>query len=789
MSRKINWKKVTFRTIIVLMILGSVGAYFANRFVQSKGFEGLRDFISVYRHNLDLRNDVEPDHLKIKISKKDFKFLKNKRQEALDRGIQINEGNSYVDCELITGDETIEGEIRLKGHMLDHLEGDKWSFRVKTKDEKEYKGMYRFSLQHPGTRNYAYEWVYHELLKSQGIIALKYDFIHLKLNKNDLGIYALEEHFGQHIPQDNNRPRGAILRWNPELYWDWRINELDGKYIDNENGNYASSFVEPYDKGVVRKDSVLVNTYLKGAALLEAFRRGEKVTSEVFDVQKMARFHAIIDLVGGYHSLDWSDVKFFYNSETKKVEPVGYESFSVRETHVLAGQRKPEDYDGLSFDYHDRLFSDPAFFEAYVSALYEICNEEFLNSFIAKIQPDLDKKLGILAHEFPYIKFSFDPYFRNVDLIQENLSLAKPLHAFVEEKNDSIVTISVSPVSDFPIIIESLEIDKGNSYPSTRTEPIPPKARDTYAKYFMIEFKYAGEKVKNPVLKCRIPGGSEIYEIEVLEIPSYTKEELLYPSIPNFQSTDSLLTIREGELFFNQKDVEITGSLSIPRGKTLVMYPGQHFKFSGDGLIGGTGNIRAIGTADAPIIIELNNPHYEVAIDIVDGTCNMEHVQIMGTGDFIKSKRSELNFQHAVFADLDGKLITARHSEIVLNECHSGSVNSWGYFENCLVNINRSTANKGENFMVSAGSLIKIKESEIQAYDQAFELDHISSVTLWVSSIQDVRSIAVLNNASSFQTLGGSLQAGETPFEVDQDSYSTAKSGYNLYKTTTNFEG
>ena len=43
---------------------------------------------------------------------------------------------------------------------------------------------------------------------------------------------------------------------------------------------------------------------------LERFRRGDLITSEVFDVGKMAKFHAIIDLVGGHHSLDWSDVKF-----------------------------------------------------------------------------------------------------------------------------------------------------------------------------------------------------------------------------------------------------------------------------------------------------------------------------------------------------------------------------------------------------------------------------------------------------------------------------------------------
>src|SRR5690606_5561948 len=109
---------------------------------------------------------------------------------------------------------------------------------------------YRFSLQHPGTRNYAYEWVYHKLLAYEGIIHLNYDFIALNLHDQDLGIYAIEEHFGQHVLQHNNRPQGAILRWNPGLYWEWRIDELHGIYLDEEYSAYTSSYPEPYDDGV-----------------------------------------------------------------------------------------------------------------------------------------------------------------------------------------------------------------------------------------------------------------------------------------------------------------------------------------------------------------------------------------------------------------------------------------------------------------------------------------------------------------------------------------------------------
>ncbi|MBK6526583.1 MAG: hypothetical protein IPG07_14195 [Crocinitomicaceae bacterium] len=47
--------------------------------------------------------------------------------------------------------------------------------------------------------------------------------------------------------------------------------------------------------------------------------------------------------------------------------------------------------------------------------------------------------MGVLAHEFPYRKFTFDPYFENIELIRHNLELPKPFHAFKESSTDSTV--------------------------------------------------------------------------------------------------------------------------------------------------------------------------------------------------------------------------------------------------------------------------------------------------------------------------------------------------------------
>ena len=316
MNRKLNRGKLFRRLVIALVLIGVISYYFSNRIVKQYGFSGLSEFLTNYFDNKSLADQYSPEIVQINISDSDYEFIKNKRNEALDRGIQINIGDNYVPCELNLNGEIVEGELRLKGHMVDHLQGDKWSYRVKTKEN--FMEMYRFSLQHPGTRGYVKEWIYHELLAEENIINLHYDFIHLKLNEKDLGIYAVEEHFGQHVLERNNRPNGAIIRWNPELYWEGRIDEYQGKYLEQEYAHYYSTFAEPYDKGKVLKNEQLKANYIEGSIQLEAFRRGELSCSETFDIEKMASFHAIIDLVGGHHSLDWSDVKYYYNPESYK---------------------------------------------------------------------------------------------------------------------------------------------------------------------------------------------------------------------------------------------------------------------------------------------------------------------------------------------------------------------------------------------------------------------------------------------------------------------------------------
>lgn len=783
MRKKIDIAKLIKRSILLIILLGIGAVFFLDRYAKSNGYEGISDFYSIYSSNTELSEQADPVLLKIDMSDQDYEFLESNRQKALDRGVQINIGDNYVPCDLVAGEESTTGEIRLKGHMTDHLQGDKWSFRVKAEDP--IMGMYRFSLQHPATRNFIYEWVYHQLLAQEGIIHLNYNFIQLQLKDKDLGVYAMEEHFGQHVLEHNNRKPGAILRWNPGLYWEWRIDELQERYLDEQYSAYSSSYAEPYDKGVIRKDDELVENYQKGSALLEAFRRGDSAASSVFDVELMARFHAVIDLVGGEHSLDWSDIKFYYNPETGRVEPVGYESFSVRRTVSIAGQRIPNDYHKAQMNYHDQLFADPIFFEAYIRNLERIAEENYFNTFIQSIQEEFDQNSAIIALEWPHREFPFDPYFENIDLIRHNLDLPKAFHAFREpSKNDGSLQLSIAAVSDFPIEFIEIEVD-GEKF-EIKDFVLPAKARNTFTHYVPLNIEVGDVKQENMVIKARIPGSSNTFKVDVIEFPSYRTNPTDLDKVSSLKTLDvhqdAVYNESEGYWYFDRMQIVLDGNYVLEEDEIRIL-PGQTVNFKGGGLYVVNGKFVARGGKDQEIF--LNGSSFSHALKLYDSEAEIMNTQITGSNQFCLIRGGRVILENCAVAGINEKLFNALDAEVVINRTQMGTVASLGTFDRSTLRMFESSCAFGSTFVHAQGSELKMVSCSVNGYDKVFQLDHVSIADMWSCELDQNSQIAALDNASQLFTYSTDLGEAEQGFVLDENSYSTHASSYDLYKSNS----
>ncbi|HUT20842.1 MAG TPA: hypothetical protein VM366_16930, partial [Anaerolineae bacterium] len=77
----------------------------------------------------------------------EYQAMARLRAEALQDGILLQGAEDWHRAQIRFQGETIPVRVRLKGDWVDHLEEDKWSFRVETRNDRALMGMRSFSVQ------------------------------------------------------------------------------------------------------------------------------------------------------------------------------------------------------------------------------------------------------------------------------------------------------------------------------------------------------------------------------------------------------------------------------------------------------------------------------------------------------------------------------------------------------------------------------------------------------------------------------------------------------------------
>lgn len=617
-----------FRLLILAIPVAVIVWFVGNKFFTTKGYDGTGDFLTSLWDEVVHSYEYDEDIVDLYIDEKGMQFLSNRVDKTKARGIHTNKGaDNYIGGSLVYKGDTADVEVRLKGHMMDHFQGDKWSFRIKTKGDDRFRNMSRFTFQHPGTRAYINEWIYHQLASQNDLISLQYDFFRLKLNGEDRGIYAVEEHFAQELAKTNQKPEGVFVRWNPNLYWEGRLDEKDKLAITkNQYMDFSASYVDPYDEGTIEEDPVLLENFQKASWLLEQFRRGELTTSEVFDVKKLATLHALIDLVGGHHSLDWSDVKYFYNGITEKLEPVAYESFSIRPIKHLAGQRHLSFSHGRINDFHDRIFSDMQFYSAYVRELERLSQPKFLNTFFDSVDQKLQQKRAVLAKEFPYKHFEKKAYYKNQNKIRKLLATPLGFYAHFNAINNSVLTLDVANMHEFPFEVMKV---KCNGRKQELQHFLPPKKRGLPIEYSRINVAFDEElkdkNDKNDIeITYRIPGSEIQRELKVTLIPAYTK----FDAVPIEQKIPSFLYLGDDSVIYNKPgEWTLNKPIRLPSEYALNITSPFELNFEDQGALIISSDAAISGSDDNPVRFT-GNENNQSFLSFENGSIESTHVVI-----------------------------------------------------------------------------------------------------------------------------------------------------------------
>ena len=418
--------------------------------------------------------------INISIHSEDATTLENDRNKAkktAQEGMHYN--FSEVPVRINYKNNSYNADLRLKGDRKIHFDEKKHSsYKINLKGEGKIFNVEKFSLMKPRARNYIHEWIFHELIGEGGLIKLKYKFIDLKINGNYEGLYVLEESFGKILLERNKRTNGPIFSIYDEFSTtinDAKFQIYDKKHWLNEENIKTSNIV--YQK-------------------LKDFFEDRNNSDEILDMDKWAWFYAVADINDYYHGLVLGNLRFYYNFDSEKFEPVAFDghrlmpnynkrkfwfstlqvrgpsSFEIAQSCKRVELIKRKSIDNLEFDREidaiDRLrcptgFSKNMykifynkngelnlnFYNKYRNAVLQISSNKFLDTFFKKREKQIKQinskiygdyfLVDHLSHYGPGLYyFTENNFYHKADYLVSQL-IYEPGKIFIHQDGDRII--------------------------------------------------------------------------------------------------------------------------------------------------------------------------------------------------------------------------------------------------------------------------------------------------------------------------------------------------------------
>lgn len=551
-------------------------------------------------------NPYNPPVVNLEIGEEWLEDLARRRADAISTGILIESEAEWTKGRILEKAEEIPLDLRLKGDWLDHLRTDKWAFRVKTKSSYSWKGMQRFTLETPSVKNYLREWLFHQFLQQEDIIAPRYDFVRVNLNNKNAGVYAYEEHFDRPLLEFNNRENGPILKFSDEAYWRNLRREVSG-FGKKGNRQFVQNFevsqVESFQQQVTQTDINLTKQFNIAKDLMYQYKHNLRPADEIFDVDKMAKFYALTDVMQAYHGMIWHNQRFYYNSKTAKIEPIGFDGFGAK---IKSWHDKPfigylvynEDFedDGL----YVNLFKNEAFIKAYFGYLYQYTDYQFLTDILGSLESDLRQREMFIQKDSASYSFDEKEILDNARHIRSYLVPFSNLsvQAYTQGNNGNAKQIKIT------------------NYHSTALELVgfsnnPSGVRDALKSSKILEVnlpnklpKYVTYNVSRDIthIYYRIPNTDSTFS-SLLQpwktARTQTPEQELYSQAK--VESNSIYTVSNKNILFKKGTHTINKNLVIPKGYKVNFQAGTKLNFISGAIFLSKSPVFMAGTKAEPI--------------------------------------------------------------------------------------------------------------------------------------------------------------------------------------------
>ena len=592
--------------------------------------------------------------LTIEIAPRDFAQIEAKREEALERWILLTSADDFVPATLRLGEQTFRARLRLKGDWADHIALDKWSFRIELRDNGYLNGMRIFSVQDPSARVFLNEYIFLKNLADEDILGVRYDFLHVVLNGEYKGIYALEENFAKELLEFQARREGVIIRYDENLLWQsWA---LRGDRV-TPSGIRRFYIIDEFSSGRVDGSPTLSAQRDTAAGLLRGFVTGALPAPEVFDMERTGKFLALSDLWNALHGLTWHNLRYYFSPVTSRLEPIAFDS------DPLSPILDPEQVGLLPTHFNH----DPYLQAAYARALWEVSQPGYVEALEARWGADYTRLYIAMEPEFgaEVLAPPWDALRRRQELNRLRLTPLQTTYAYRVRAADvaalglptETLVLEVGNLLDLPVELVSVRVD-GVEIPASLTwldaaslpHTVPPLADAPDAlvlralapdaaalPYIRLTLPLTATLDAQIELHTRIWGLTQTIAQPVLPSYALPLTEGPRPAAPTLAEALRLHPYLQpadeaGWLTIPPGTWDISGTLVLPPGFGLLLEPGTTLRFGAEDFLLASGPLDFRGTAEAPVILQ---PQGEVWLGVIvldaDAPSFWEHVTVERT--------------------------------------------------------------------------------------------------------------------------------------------------------------
>ena len=429
------------------------------------------EYIKIFNYNLFKNfNSKDLENIYLEFDQETILGIELQRELRSQKGGElIDEEKIFYPAILDFDNKKYKVKVRTKGvRPLHWIKRDETSYKIDIIGSERLWGMEEFSIQKPITKNYTYEYLFHKLLGHVGIVNINYFFINLYLNNQDLGVFAVEESFSKELVERQGKRNGPIFSLKDEV----------GEHFPNVRYELYSS-----EYWISEHNALTKNVF----SILNNLKEENFDINNHFDIDKWAKYFAVIDLTGSYHGSLLKSVKLFYNPTSALFEPIGFDlhkndglftNFILMDFLKEPGTSNKIDCSYLCYhtDWYlkflkknDNELNDD-FLKRYIYYLKLYSSDEFIKNFIENYADELEiynkaiyrdnsktdrfRRAGI-----GYFIFNDDYIYDRAKLIKSRIEYIDTIGIDISFKNDVLTFSQKGKHFPFPVQAELVNCD------------------------------------------------------------------------------------------------------------------------------------------------------------------------------------------------------------------------------------------------------------------------------------------------------------------------------------------